>query len=135
MNKKFQWNRFGKVLKKDIYNIWPMYGVGLLIITLIPLGFWMLQLTFSLLDLDFSIAPWFRLALIAVLVSLTGIIAPSCLYRTVNRPDEGIYFAMLPASKTEKYLSMVLVSGVSAAVSGRQLGSGPAAVAAALRRV
>ena len=35
-------------------------------------------------------------------------VSPSRMYRTANLQKEGIYFAMLPASKLEKYLSMLL---------------------------
>ena len=35
-------------------------------------------------------------------------VTPSRMYRTCNLQKEGIYYAMLPASKLEKYLSMLL---------------------------
>ena len=43
---------------------------------------------------------------------LTTIMAPSRIYKNCNIPDLGIYFAMLPASKKEKFWSMFVVSAV-----------------------
>ena len=87
MNKTFDWSRFGKLVRKDFSNIWQNAGTSLLIITLLPLAVWLF---------------WW---------ALSGV-TPSRMYRTCNLQKEGIYYAMLPASKLEKYLSMLLFTVV-----------------------
>ena len=80
----------------------------LLIITLLPLGAWLFWWALSgVKDLP-AIVPEVRWGFIACVVSLAVIVTPSRMYRTCNLQKEGIYFAMLPASKLEKYLSMLL---------------------------
>lgn len=111
MNKNFEWSRFCKVVRKDFNNIWQHAGTTLLIITLLPLGAWLLWWVVMGMDeyVPF-IAPEVRWIFIGAVVLLASIVTPSRLYRTCNLQKEGIYFAMLPASKLEKYLSMTLFS-------------------------
>lgn len=107
MNKNFEWNRFCKVICKDFGNIWYQAGTSLLIITLLPIGAWLLWWAIPGAG---SIAPEVRWGFIGMVIILASIVTPSRLYRVCNLTKEGIYFAMLPASKLEKYLSMVLFS-------------------------
>lgn len=109
MNKTFDWNRFCKVVNKDFHNIWQNYGMTMLIFTLLPLAAWLLVWALGGLGPgDNNIPASVRLVFIMSIVSFVCIMAPSRMYRTCNLPKEGIYFAMLPASKLEKYLSMIL---------------------------
>lgn len=108
MNKNFEWTRFCKVVRKDFNNIWQNAGTSLLIITLLPLAAWLLVWAFSGIDDVPAIAPEVRWCFIYGVVVLASMVSPSRMYRTCNLPKEGIYFAMLPASKLEKYLSMLL---------------------------
>ncbi|MCR4659260.1 MAG: hypothetical protein K5650_03080 [Bacteroidales bacterium] len=107
-NKIFDWRRFGNVINHDIRNMWPTFGPTLLIIVLLPLLIWLGALVFGDIT-TITIPTSIRLTVIALVISLAGIMAPSRLYRTANLPKKGIYFAMLPASKFEKYLSMLLM--------------------------
>ena len=109
MNNTFEWSRFCKVVRKDFSNIWQNAGTSLLIITLLPIAAWLLWWAFSGLSDEFPpIIPEIRWGMIVFSVGLAAIFAPSRMYRTCNLQKEGIYFAMLPASKLEKYLSMLL---------------------------
>lgn len=99
--------RFRKLLVRDFHNIWPSFGLTMLIITLLPLFAWLLFLAFLP---EFTILPEMRIGFILGSVWLAVIMAPSRLYKTCNLPKRGIYFAMLPASTLEKYLSMLLYS-------------------------
>lgn len=109
----FNWNRFCKVVKKDARSIWQSMGTPIIIITLLPFALWLLWLVmgsvFGMGELP-AIVPELRLLMILGCVSLVALMTPSRMYRTCNRQNEGMYFAMLPASKLEKYLSMVLFS-------------------------
>lgn len=110
MNNTFDWNRFRKLVAMDLRSIWAKFGMTLLIITLLPIAAWLLFTVLA--GTSFPIAPEFRWAEILGLALLCACMAPSRMYRTCNLPKEGIYFAMLPASKLEKYLSMWLICGV-----------------------
>lgn len=104
MNNTFEWQRFCQVVKKDFRSLWNLYGITMLIITLVPIALWILVALFSDAELPTAARGWE----IYVLVALATIMAPSRLYRTANLQNQGIYFAMLPASKLEKFLSMLL---------------------------
>ena len=106
-NNTFDWNRFCKVVYKDFRNLWPAFGTTMLIITLLPLALWLLVLvTDPHRTVNFE--PSIRLSIVVILPALASIMTPSRLYRTVNLRGEGIHFAMLPASKLEKFLSILL---------------------------
>ena len=108
MNKTFDWSRFGKLVRKDFSNIWQNAGTSLLIITLLPILAWLLWWALSGIEEMPAIAPEVRWCFIAGSVLLAAMVSPSRMYRTANLQKEGIYFAMLPASKLEKYLSMLI---------------------------
>lgn len=108
MNNTFEWSRFCKVVRKDFSNIWQNAGTSLLIITLLPILAWLLWWALSGIEEMPAIVPEVRWCFIAGSVMLAAIVSPSRMYRTCDLQKEGIYFAMLPASKLEKYLSMLL---------------------------
>ena len=108
MNNTFDWTRFCKVVRKDFSNIWQNAGTSLLIITLLPILAWLLWWALSGIEEMPAIVPEVRWCFIAGSVLLAAMVSPSRMYRTANLQKEGIYFAMLPASKLEKYLSMLL---------------------------
>ncbi|MBR1849924.1 MAG: hypothetical protein IJ789_00970 [Bacteroidales bacterium] len=110
MNKKnFDLNRFGKLVKHDLATLWPTFGPTMLIIVLLPMTIWLSVLVLGHhLNIE-SIPPVVRLMLICFSVVLVGIMAPSRIYRYANIRKDGIYFAMLPASKLEKFVSMLLM--------------------------
>ena len=110
MNNTFEWTRFCKVVRKDFSNIWQNAGTTLLTITLLPILAWLMWLVMGGLNDLPAIVPEARWAMIFGTVSLAAMFTPSRMYRTCNIPKEGSYFAMLPASKLEKYLSMLLFS-------------------------
>ena len=108
MNNTFEWSRFCKVVRKDFSNIWQNAGTSLLIITLLPILAWLLWWAMSGIEEMPTIVPEVRWCFIAGSVMLAAIVSPSRMYRTSNLQKEGIYYAMLPASKLEKYVSMLL---------------------------
>lgn len=109
-NNKFEWSRFCKVMRKDFCSIWPNFGSTMLVITLLPLTVWLLFIVFNMGDYRSmpSIAPELRWCWIICLAAFVAIMAPSRMYKSCNLPKKGIYFAMLPASKAEKFVSMLL---------------------------
>ena len=107
MNNKFEWNRFCMVVNKDFRNLWPMFGPTMLILAALPFAAWLL---IAVLKSDASMPPDFRLIMIETVAYIAAIMAPSRMYRTWNLRNEGIYYAMLPASKLEKFCSALLYS-------------------------
>ena len=109
MNNTFDWVRFKKLVAMDFRGIWPRFGMAMLIITLIPAAIWIL---FSLINMspnvDMEIPAIVRLFFLIGILTLAVIMAPSGMYKTCNLPKDGIYYAMLPASHLEKYLSQLL---------------------------
>lgn len=108
MSNTFEWTRFCKVVRKDFGNIWQNAGITFLIISLLPLIAWLLSWALASVGSLPSIAPEVRWGFILIVVALAVMVTPSRMYRTCNLSKEGIYFAMLPASKLEKYMSMLL---------------------------
>lgn len=96
------------MVRKDFSNIWQNAGTSLLIITLLPILAWLLWWALSGIEEIPAIVPEVRWCFIAGSVMLAAIVSPSRMYRTSNLQKEGIYYAMLPASKLEKYVSMLL---------------------------
>ena len=108
MNNKFDWNRFCKVVNKDFRNMWPMFGTTMIILAALPFAVWLFMAVIA--GSDVSMPPDIRLLMIEGVAYLAAIMAPSRMYRTWNLRNEGIYYAMLPASKLEKYISALLFS-------------------------
>ena len=106
-NKNFEWNRFCKVVKKDFRNLWPMFGPTMLILAALPFAVWLFM---AVINRDMALHPDIRLMMIEGVAMLAAIMAPSRMYRTWNLRNKGIYFAMLPASKLEKFCSALLFS-------------------------
>lgn len=108
MNNTFDWNRFCKVVHKDLKNLWPSFGTTMLILVALPLALWLLILVLAGSSMAFPAD--LRLAIIEFLAMFAAVMAPSRLYRTWNLRNEGVHFAMLPASKLEKFLSALIFS-------------------------
>lgn len=107
MNNTFDWNRFCEVVKKDFRNMWPLFGRTMLILACLPMTLWLLTVVFPG---GMPIPSNLRLWTIKFFAVLAACMTASRMYRTWNLPGEGIYFAMLPASKLEKLLSAFLYS-------------------------
>lgn len=107
MNNKFDWNRFCKVVNKDFRNMWPMFGTTMIILAALPFAVWLFM---TVLGIDDPLDPAVRLLIIQGVAYIAALMAPSRMYRTWNLRNEGIYFAMQPASKLEKYCSALLFS-------------------------
>ena len=107
MNNTFDWNRFCEVVKKDFRNMWPLAGRTMLILALLPMSVWLLSVVFPR---EFVISSNIRLWMAKGVAMLAACMTASRMYRTWNLQGEGIYFAMLPASKLEKFLSAFFFS-------------------------
>ena len=106
MNNTFDWNRFCEVVKKDFRNMWPLAGRTMLILALLPMAIWLISVVIP----GWTVLPNLRLWMVKLVAMLAACMSASRMYRTWNLPGEGIYFAMLPASKLEKFLSACFFS-------------------------
>lgn len=108
MNNTFDWNRFCKVVAKDFRNMWPMFGTTMIILAALPFAVWLFMTVIG--GSDASMPADIRLIMIECVAYIAAIMAPSRMYRTWNLRNEGIYYAMLPVSKGEKFCSALLFS-------------------------
>jgi hypothetical protein len=108
MNNKFNFNRFGKVLRMDFHNSTTLFRTSFIICCCLPLAVWLFCVVLGNRNID-TIDPIVRRFMIYGTAILAGILAPARIYRTINQPNRGIYYAMLPASKSEKFWSQVVM--------------------------
>lgn len=107
MNNTFDMTRFAKLLKYDVANVLH-HHVLFLMMSAIPLvGFWLMGV---LIGGSGVTLPETRLMTGLVVTYCAMAMSPSFVYGVVNLPNRGIGFAMLPASKCEKFWSMMLVT-------------------------
>ena len=111
MSQAFDIKRFGKMLRHDVRRCSPTYGiVGPMIISLVlfvPLITLVNGVT-GTLEVDAS----YRLSMMTMITLFDAASLPLQLYANIDRKkrNSGIYYAMLPASKLEKYLSIAVLS-------------------------
>lgn len=109
MNNTFDWNRFKKVVAMDWRGMWNRYGMTMLIVVLVPVAIWIVCLLLNMLpDANIETSPAVRIGMLIFTMLLCAILAPSGMYKNCNLPKDGIYYAMLPASHIEKYMSQIL---------------------------
>lgn len=109
MNNTFDWNRFGNLLRKDITDIRHRFGVTMLIMALLPMAVWIFWGLINNMNYICDVSPFFRWGVMLMVSLLAAMVAPSSMYKKCNLSQEGVYYAMLPASKLEKFLSMLIV--------------------------
>lgn len=126
MDNKFNLNRFGKYFAYDLKSIWREQRVFLLVWCLLPIFFYMVYMFFSAFGHGFfSILNGISinrppLAIRVSVFSLASVIFlvlfPSRTYGFVTEKAKGSAWLMLPASRLEKFLSMILICLVVAPI-------------------
>lgn len=118
MSQTFDIKRFGKVLAYDIRRLSPRnfrsgertgnMGINIISFAFMPV---VISLVTILMGEQAAGVPvwvrWFMLLFNAVIMAC---LVPEVHYNAVNQKKGGSYYAMLPASKLEKYLSMLLMT-------------------------
>lgn len=113
MQSTFNLRRFGLLLRYDLHRCHPRYGeVGRTIISgiMFPTLMVLVQLLMRGELYEGSAMVVYRLCLAVGYPIGMAVIQHFQLYPQVAKPGKGIYFALLPASKSEKYLSMLLMT-------------------------
>lgn len=107
MNNKFDFKRFKQVVAEDWKLYFRRYGITLLVWTCLPILIWITSLVFGI-----DIEPGPRTGFIAAFIFATVMTVPAHVYGKANLSREGVSFAMLPATSSEKFLSMVLYCSI-----------------------
>lgn len=121
MNNKFNFSRFGKYFVYDLKRQWKNIGMLMLIFSLFPIIFYMLYMFFAALfdgglmkifiglEID-GPAGGTRFGVFAVMSTIFVMLFPSRAYGEITNKAKGSEWLMLPASRLEKFTSMMLIS-------------------------
>ena len=107
MNNNFDLKRFGQVVAEDWKLYLRRFGVTLIVWASLPVLIWITSLVFEV-----EIDPGARAGFIAAFIIATVMTVPANMYGKANLSRDGVSFAMLPATSSEKFLSMVLYCSI-----------------------
>lgn len=121
MNNNFNFGRFGKYFVYDLKRQWKNIGMLVLTFALSPVIFYMLYMFFAALfdrglmklfsgmSID-GPSIWVRFGMAAVMITIFVMLFPSRAYGEITDKAKGSEWLMLPASRLEKFTSMMLIS-------------------------
>ena len=121
MSNTFNFNRFGKYFVYDLKRQWKNIGMLMLIFALFPIIFYMLYMFFAALfagglmkifigiEID-GPAGGTRFGVFAVMSTIFVMLFPSRAYGEITNKAKGSEWLMLPASRLEKFTSMMLIT-------------------------
>lgn len=121
MDNTFKISRFGKYFVYDLKRQWKNIGMLMLIFSLFPIIFYMIYMffaamfdgglmkLFSGMSID-GPSIWVRFGMAAVMITIFVMLFPSRAYGEITNKAKGSEWLMLPASRLEKYVSMMLVT-------------------------
>lgn len=107
MKELFNINRYSKLVAKEFNESRPLMVKIIAIFGLILVSLWLITLI-----TDSSSAASTRYEVIKNALYVTMFLIPFTLYGKTNSKTKGIDYVMLPASSTEKFLSMITLSTV-----------------------
>ncbi len=121
MDNTFKISRFGKYFAYDLKRQWRNIGMLMLIFALFPIIFYMLYMFFAalfdggLMKVFTGIeingpAIWARFGVFFATTAVFVMIFPSRAYGEITDKAKGAEWLMLPASRLEKFVSMLLIS-------------------------
>ena len=115
MNQKFDPKRFADYLAYDLKNARANYGLALMILGCFPVIFYILWILFNNLWNDHWTAPVLavRISVFFLIFAVLCITFPSQQYGRLTERRAGADWLMLPASRLEKFLSMLFVCFVA----------------------
>lgn len=121
MDNTFKISRFGKYFVYDLKRQWKNIGMLMLIFSLFPIIFYMIYMFFAAmfdgglmkifigLEID-GPAGGTRFGVFAVMSTIFVMLFPSRAYGEITNKEKGSEWLMLPASRLEKFTSMMLIS-------------------------
>ncbi len=126
-NDIFNFRRFGKYFLTDLKTCWANYGLSLLTLSLLlPLVTYIVSTAFSLILRSSWNGPdlGLRVAVAATAMICLVVTMPVKCYGKITEKKYGSFWLTLPASRLEKFISMILLTCIIAPVSGVLLYSG-----------
>lgn len=121
MDNTFKISRFGKYFVYDLKRQWKNIGMLMLIFALFPIIFYMIYMFFAAM-FDGGLLKIFtgtgidgpsggvRFGIFVVMTSIFVMLFPSRAYGEITNKAKGSEWLMLPASRLEKFTSMMLIS-------------------------
>ena len=107
----FNFKRFARYFKSDVTEACSNYGLSLLVMSSMPITIAVITGVLNVL----TSGQWessgltSRILLFLLFFIITCITAPSKLYGSLTDKKEGTAFILIPASRLEKYLSMLII--------------------------
>ena len=118
MSQTFDIKRFGKVLAYDIRRLSPRnfrsgertgnMGINIISFAFMPVVISLVNILMG--EQAAGVPVWVRWFMLLFMAAFMACLVPEVHYNAVNQKKGGSYYAMLPASKLEKYLSMLLMT-------------------------
>lgn len=105
-NNIFQFNRFSKLVVRNLKNNPKSWVLSIAVFTGLPLLFF----TLSVANIGINTSDTDRATLLSLFMRLALMFSPFVLFFNYNHPKKGLTDVMLPASITEKYAVMQLSS-------------------------
>lgn len=114
MNNTFDTRRFGKYFMFDLKNAKSNYGLTFLIVICMPIIIYILSIIFSMLFNGHWTSPSLpmRVGFSCIACAIICMSFPAQAYGKITDKRAGSEWLMIPASKLEKYLSMILITGI-----------------------
>lgn len=112
MNNTFSAKRFGNYFLYDLRRLWAGAGLPLLILSLMPLILWFFTGVYGVLITHHWVLPPLdaRIACVVAAMFIGSLMLPSRVYGYLTDKRAGSEWLMIPASRLEKFLSMILVT-------------------------
>ena len=116
MGNVFEINRFGKFLKHELVRAYNEYGLSILILGIMPLMLFALVEIFSVLLTKGDFVPFEWCGFVSIFISLIigAITLPLKVYGPLTDKRFGSEWLMIPASRFEKWLSLIVVTCIVA---------------------
>ncbi len=114
MNNIFDLERFGKYFVYDLKTARSNYGLTMLIVAGVPVILYVLSIIFSTIFTLHMQAPSLalRIAFFCIATVIMFMSFPAQAYGRITDKKAGSEWVLIPASKLEKYLSMVIITGI-----------------------
>ena len=123
-NDIFNFRRFGKYFATDFRTCWANYGLSLLTISLLsPLVLYVIIVTINQIMHNTWDGPDIGLRVFAFAVAMICMVVtmPVKCYGKISEKQYGSFWLTLPASRLEKFISMILMTCIIVPVSGALL--------------